>query len=308
MALSRIRKNWPAKVLSLAAAVVLVLFYNYSRLESRDISVPLRLELPRGYLPAAPYADRVRLTLRGEPDEIFRVAEQDLDVFADFSEYAAEGTFRVPVQVQKLGAALGIDPLEIAVDPLHVTVRLGEQITRNVDIAPNLLGYPPPGYQLGRYVLSPTQVAVTGPRERVEGLEAISTEEISIAGRTEDFVLQVRLVRPSPLLSIPGGEVVEFRAGIEESVVLTTFDRVDIVILNLDPSFEIATQLQTGTIRVQGGGQVVDELSPADMQLIVDASIIDAPGTYELSTRPVLPGGLMVLRFEPEILELTVTE
>ncbi len=306
--LSRARKNWPAKVLSIAAAVVLVLFHNYSRLESRDLSVPLRLELPGGYVPAAPFADRVRLTIRGEPDEIFRISEQDLDVFADLSGHSAEGAFRVPVQVQKLGAALGVDPLEIGVEPLHVTVRLGERITREVDIVPNISGYPPPGYQLGSYVLNPSQVLVTGPRERVAGLESIPTEEINVAGRTEDFVVQVRLTRPSTLVSIPGGEIVEFRASIDESVVLTTFDQIEVVILNLSPELQIESELETGIIRLQGGGQELEGLSPSDMQLIVDASDIDAPGIYELSTRPVLPAGFLVLRYEPMVIELSVTE
>lgn len=306
--LSRARKNWPAKVLSIAAAVVLVLFHNYSRLESRDLSVPLRLELPSGYVPAAPFADRVRLTLRGEGDEIFRISEQDLDVFADLSGQTSEGAFRVPVQVQKLGAAIGVDPLEIGIDPMHVTVRLGERITREVDIVANLSGYPPPGYQLGSYVINPTQVTVTGPRERVEGLESIQTEEINVAGRTESFVIQVRLSRPSPLVSIPGGEIVEFRASIEESVVLTTFDQVEVVILNLAPELQIESAPETGFIRLQGGGQQLEGLSPSDMQLIVDASGIDSSGTYELSTRPVLPAGFLVLRYEPMTIELSVTE
>lgn len=306
--LPRARKNWAAKVLSIAAAVVLVLFHNYSRLESRDIIVPLRLELPTGYVPAAPFADRVRLTIRGESDAIFGISEQDLDAFADLSGHSTEGAFRVPVQVQKLGAALGVDPLEIGIDPLHVTVRLGQRVTREVDVVPEISGYPPPGYQLGSYVITPPQVTVTGPRERVADLESIPTEEIDVAGQTDDFVVQVRLSRPNPFVSIPGGEIVEFRASIDESVVLTTFDQVEVVILNLAPELQVESDPETGFIRLQGGGQELEGLSPSDMQLIVDASDIDAPGTYELSTRPVLPAGFLVLRYEPLVVELSVTE
>ncbi len=306
--LSRARKNWPAKVLSLVAAVVLVLFHNYSRLESRELSVPLRLELPSGYVPASPFADRVQLTLRGEAEEISSIGEEDLDVFVDLTSRDSEGVFRAPVQVQKLGAAVGMDPLEIVIDPLHVSVRLGEQITREVDIVPNLAGYPPPGYELGSYVINPTTVSVTGPRGRLATLESIQTEEIRVSGRTEDFGVQVRLSPPSSLVSIPGGGIVEFRASIEESVVLTTFDRVELVVLNLTPELQVELEPELGTIRLQGEGQELEGLSPADMQLILDASDIDAPGTYELPTRPVLPAGLLVLRYEPTLVELRVTE
>jgi len=90
--------------------------------------------------------------------------------------------------------------------------------------------------------------------------------------------------------------------------VLTTFDRVELVVLNLAPELQVELQPETGTIRLQGGGQEIEGLSSADMQLILDASDIDAPGTYELPTRPVLPAGFLVLRYEPTRVELRVTE
>ena len=76
--------NWPAKIISLTAAVVLSMFYRINSMEERFFSVPLSLEPPQGLALADPYPKSVRITLRGDADSIFSVLEEDIEVFADF--------------------------------------------------------------------------------------------------------------------------------------------------------------------------------------------------------------------------------
>ena len=48
--------------------------------------------------------------LKGEANSIFAVQEGDLEAILDVSGFKAEGVYRVPVVVEKLGSAFGIDP------------------------------------------------------------------------------------------------------------------------------------------------------------------------------------------------------
>jgi hypothetical protein len=99
--LRRLVHNWPAKILSLAAAVLLVVFNNVSRLEERFFSVPLELKLPAEYVPAAEYPQQVRIVLRGESEEIFRIEEQDIRAYVDLSEHDSSGEYQEPVEIER---------------------------------------------------------------------------------------------------------------------------------------------------------------------------------------------------------------
>jgi YbbR domain-containing protein len=302
--IARLSRNWPVKILSLAAAILLVLFNNLSRLEDRYLSVPLDLVLHEGFVPSAPYPERVRVRIRGEADQIFRLIEDDLYTYLDLSEHRSSGEYRGAVEVEKRGTALVMDAIDISVDPAVITVRLEEKMTRSVEISPSLAGYPPPGYQLAQYQVTPSIVDIEGPRSVVQKYETLSTENIDISDKQEDFEVRVRIEKPDPMIRIPAGEVVEFRGVIEEAVVLTTFEPVEIVILNLEPGLVPASGVPRGSIRVQGFQAQIDAVAGRDVQLVMDASSVDGPGRYTLSVRPAIPGGLLVLRYEPQSLEI----
>jgi hypothetical protein len=137
-------------------------------------------------------------------------------------------------------------------------------------------------------------------------MEEVTTEDIELTGRREDFNVRVRLQRPDPLVTFLGGDVVEFRGIVEEAVVLHTFDPVETVVLGLDPQLQLDGQLPSGTVRVQGRQLDLEDTEPDQVQLIVDASAITSPGQYVLSVRPDVPQGLIVLRYEPTEVEVTV--
>lgn len=306
--LARLLTNWPAKVVALAAAVLLVVFNDVARLEERFFSVPLELELDEDYVPGSPYPGNVRVRLRGNSDAVFRVLEEDIRAFVDLTEHDTGGVYKEPIQIEKRGTALEVDPLEIRVEPLEVTVALERKILKSLEVRPSLVGFPPAGYQLSQYRLTPSTVEVEGPRSRVEDLTHIVTEDIELAGRREDFSVRVRLVRPDPLVAIPGGDVVEFRGVVEETVILHTFEDVEIVFLDLPEDSRILSEVGTGSIRVQGKQLDVESVAPEDVRLVADGSIVTGPGTFVLRVRPEIPRGLLVLRYEPTRVEVRVGE
>lgn len=145
----RILEDWPVKVIALAVAVVIVLLTDIAGVAERYFSVPLQLRLAESVVPGQAYTDRVRVTLRGDESEIFRVLEDDIVAYADLTEHNSEGVYRAAVQLQKRGAALSMDALEIGVEPLNVTVTLEEKLISSVEVVPNLAGFPPvPGTSL----------------------------------------------------------------------------------------------------------------------------------------------------------------
>lgn len=306
--LRRLLDNWPAKIIAVGIAIVVVLLNNLADVGERSFTVPLELELPEAFVPGQEFTSRVRVRLRGDEDEIFTVLEEDIGAFADFTSRASEGDFRAPITIRRSGAAVDIDALEITVEPEQVTLTLEERATRSLEIVPNITGFPPSGYELSDYRISPTAVNVVGPRSRIEPVTQILTEEISLDGRSDDFTERIRLARPDPLISFPGGEVVEFRALIIETVLQTTFADVEIAIVDLDPSLVVVSGVQTGSIRAQGRQLDVESVPDARIGLFVDAAGITQPGTYALPVRPQIPGGILVLSIDPARVQLEVAE
>ncbi|HKJ84706.1 MAG TPA: CdaR family protein [Spirochaetia bacterium] len=306
--LRRALDNWPAKIIALGIVIVVVLLNDLADVTERYFSVPLEIRVSGNVVPGDAFANRVRVRLRGDEDQIFDILEEDVIAYADFTDHESEGIFRAPVEIVRTGTALDVEALEVTVEPVNVTVTLEEKLVRSLEVVPSISGFPPPGYELSDYRVSPTTVNVVGPRSRVEGLTQILTEEISLSDRTADFSERVRLARPDPLVEFPGGAIVDFRALIVETVVQTSFDGVEISIVDLDPELEIASVLPRGTIRVQGKQLDVENVPDARVGLFVDAGSIEAPGSYTLPVRPQIPGGILVLAIEPARVEITVVE
>jgi hypothetical protein len=293
-------------VISVAAAVVLVVFYNISRLEDRFFSVPLEVSITDEYIPASAYPETVRIHLRGEADLIERIQEDDIRAVVDFTDADEPGVFSEPVQIRKTGAALDTEPVEIRVEPAQVEIQLARRAQKSVEVEPTIQGFAPTGYRLSQYQVSPSTVEVEGPAEVVGDVEVIRTEEIELSGRRDDFTVRVRLNRPDPLIRFPGGSIVEFRGIIEETVVLRTIEPVEVVLLDLGAELRLVSALPTGLVRVQARQIDLEEVTPSQVQIVVDASEIDGPGTYTLDARPSVPQGLVVLRYEPTTVEVEV--
>jgi YbbR domain-containing protein len=300
--------NWPAKIIALGLAIVVVILNNLSQVGEREFSVPLELRLSDAVVPGEEYPTRVRIKLRGNEDEIFEVEEDDIRAYADFSDHQSDGVFREAIQIERSGAAADIEALEVTVEPINVTVALAEKLIKSVEVEANIVGFPPPGYELSDYRLSPTNVTIEGPRSRIDEINQVLTEAIDLSGRTDDFTESIRLARPDQLVRLPGGTVVDFRALIVESVIQRVYEPVDISILDLQPGLTVTSPIPTGSIRVQGRQLDLDSIAADRIGLVVDASRITRAGEYQVAVRPQIPPGLVVLSIQPSQIEVTVEE
>jgi len=304
--LEKIIANWPAKVLSIIAAITLFMAYRINTLEERFFSVPLQLEFNEQYIPSGNIPRNVRISLRGNRDEIFLILEEDIKAEVDLSAYQTEGQFRAPVKISKAGTALEVDPLEITVDPYEITVTLEEKISKTLEVFPNMEGFPAHGYELAQFFLNPTYIRVEGPKSKVQDMKTILTEEIDLSGKKENFAVRVRLDVDDPILQFPGGAVVEFNGIIQEAVILKTFESVEIIALDLEPELILTNADLSGSIRVQGSQLILEETRPEEIMLTIDCSEIRAPGIYAMPVKPDVPFGLLVLKYEPLEIELTI--
>ena len=300
-----IERNWPAKIISVAAAIILFLFYRATSLEERFFSVPLEIRINESYAVSSTVPPSVKVTLRGSEDSIFLILEDDIEVYADFSRHSSEGQFQEPIRFKKTGSAQNIENLEIRVEPSEIKLELEKKIARMVKIQPQLTGYPEKGYELDQYLLSTEEAVVEGPASHVEGLEFIPTEELSLDGRVEDFYVRLSLNVQDPYLSFPAGDSVGFQGVITETTILKTFEDVGIIFIDLPADLSVFSGESTGSIKVQGKQLMLESTASEDFSLFADCADIDMPGEYEIEINPIVPAGVAVLRYSPESIRVT---
>lgn len=303
---ARAVRNWPAKVISLAVAVALLVVHDITQLQERFITVPLELLLDEALTPSGSVPRQVRVRLRGEEEDVFRLVEDDVRASIDLSDVSGEGEYRAPVQLALVDRDAVRGELELVAEPESIAVVLEDRIVRSVPVVPATVGFPPSGYELSSLSAAPSSVEIAGPRSVVAPIEEIATEELDVSNREQTFSERVRLVRPESVVAFPGGDVVEVRGVVEEIITLRTFEAVPMIVTGLPPGFRLAQALPAGLIRAQGRQVDLETVSSNDVQLLVDASSIDEGGTIRLPVQPITPPGFVILRYEPTSVQLIV--
>ncbi len=304
--LRRLIANWPVKVLSLAAALLLFFFYRLNRLEDRYISIPLGVSVNEDFALASQSPRSVRVTLRGEANSLFTIQEDDVRASLDLSVYHAEGQYRAPVQVERKGSALGVDPLEIRTDPGEVAVSMEKRVTRIVPVTPSFKGFLDPGYELLSFDLIPSEVVVSGPTSVVARVNDIQTDFIELTGRSADFGAKVRVLKKESLVSIVGSDTVEFRANVQKSLAVKGFDGLPISVEGLAPGLALAQALPQGSLRVRSSTMDVSAFSPQAGILYVDLSAARKPGIYTVKVQLRAPDGFTIDRHEPQSVQVSI--
>jgi len=304
--LSALTAHWPAKVLSLAAALALFFIYRFSSLEERVFSAPLSLEAPAGLAVATPYPATVKVSLRGQKGSVAAVREEDVTVSGELARFSAEGKYRVPLRVSRRGSAAGVTPLFIRVEPAEVRLALENEEVRTVRVAPQLKGQALHGFRLENYSVSPASVQVSGPRSAVRALQSVRTQVVDLTGAEADFTVAVPLLRENPLLRYPREEDVTFRGTVRPVVLTQEFTEVELVSVDLRPELSLAGALPAGSIPLPGEQLALEAVVPGQLRLIAACRELRRPGAYRLALKPDVPPGLVVLGYTPREVAVSV--
>ncbi|MDR0512580.1 MAG: hypothetical protein LBG93_05705 [Treponema sp.] len=298
--IQRVTGNWPAKVLSIGLAIMLVVFHRISSLEERFFTVPLTIERDGVLVPASPYPRMVRVNLRGEPASIFSILESDIEVYVEVDRFQQPGIYTVPVQWRIRAASGGMEPVQITVEPMEITLTLDHRLSRAVPITAVLRGQIEAGHIMTSYSLDPPQVIIEGPARLISEVSEIFTEVIDLDGRRGDFSLAAAILPPDPLTFVRGSGVSEFRGNITQVIPVRNIANVPIAITGLSDELSGVLEIASATLRLEGQSQdTLNLFSPTPGFLRVDGSGIDQPGMYILRVLTAQTENMLV-RVEPE--------
>ena len=293
-------ENWPAKVLCLGLAMVFFIFHRMSNLEARFFSVPLNIEHMNSLMPSVSYPRMIRVTLKGEANSIYPILESDVEVFVEMGEYTSPGKYLVPVQWRKKGTALGVDPLQITVDPPEVTFTLDYKISKFVPIVPSFGGVVDYGFIMSSFTLNPNQIIIDGPADLMMNISELATEPIDLDGRRSGFSVNVNVMQRDPLIVVRGSGTTAFTGTINQLIPVRNILNVPIAITGLRSGLLGELEIKTGSVHLEAENrELVDKFEPSYDFLRVDCSGIIEPGNYILRVQAGSVEGMSV-RVVPE--------
>lgn len=169
-------------LVALVGAVIL--WYSLAGQQDQNISVRgvkaalTLVNMPRNLVLISTVPDTISLRLRGPLTKSLD-ATTDLEVYLDLAE-ARPGTSSYTVDAA--GIPLPADVEVVSIEPAALTLELERLVSNSINLRPVIEGVPAPGFVVGEVRVSPLQINIQGPENRVLALEGVETSPVSIEG------------------------------------------------------------------------------------------------------------------------------
>lgn len=300
--------NWPIKILSLAAAIVLAQIYRNSLLETRYISVPLVLENATDFVPVSDYPNNVQVELRGDINELPLIQKTQITAFIDLGRYKKAAQYTMPVQIRFHGTAQSTTPLETHVEPADVIVRLEKSLTKNIPIIPALNGTVADGYESDQVIMDPASVQIRGPQSHVEPVNNLSTEDISLHGQQTTLSGIATIKKTSKFISILGSNKVRYTVSIKEKQITKTYNNIPVTLFNLPSTVTLLSELPQISLQVEGSENFLKIWQPSGKIFTISGEKITKPGIYNLNVEATLDEPLKILNFSPKSIQVDIQQ
>jgi YbbR domain-containing protein len=192
--------NFGIKLLSLALAVGLWLAVASDPPAEVAVDVPIvfrniseNLEISSENVP------RAQIRVRGPQRVVRRLQPADIYAEIDLSGMKpGERTF--DMTAQQVHQPKELEVVQVVPNQLHLM--FDTRLTRQVPVRPRAFGNFAAGYQIGRLEAEPSSIKISGPRKRVEAVEAAITDPIDASGTMDRATFVRHAYVSDPLVQV----------------------------------------------------------------------------------------------------------
>ncbi|MFO7982789.1 MAG: CdaR family protein [Desulfuromonadales bacterium] len=182
---SRLTENWLLKVLSLIFAAVLWFFVMGEQEVDRRYSIPLELKnVPPDLTVTNEVPAQIDVRISGPRTLLVNLDEKRISIPLDLEGLSA-GTTTFRRLEERLNLPTGLKVTRVS--PSHVEVQLDRIQEKSLPVKVALVGKPAEGFMVDSVRTDPARIRVEGAEKDLRGLEAISTEPLSVEMLKEDF-------------------------------------------------------------------------------------------------------------------------
>lgn len=212
--------NLGLKLLSLFLAFMVWAHIAGQQRVQRSVAVPVEfINMPTDLEITNDYPKEVNVVIE-RPISV-RMDERQLAAVIDLSS-AEAGTTVLPLtehNIRNLPSGVQIEGIE----QRRIRLQLERVRKKTVRVEPEIVGQPAQGHQLREVRVVPSDVLISGPESRLEGVTTAGTESVDIRNRSRSFSQRVYLDLPDPRLRIENASSVDVYVAIEEERRQTSF-------------------------------------------------------------------------------------
>ena len=192
--------NFGIKLLSLALAVGLWLAVASDPPAEVAVDVPIVFRnIPENLEISSENVPRSQIRVRGPQRVVRRLQPADIYAEIDLSGMKpGERTF--DLTAQQVHQPRELEVVQVVPNQFHLV--FDTRLTRQVPVRPRAFGNFAGGYQIGRLEAEPSSITITGPRRRVEAVEAAITDPIDASGTMDRATFVRHAYVSDPLVQV----------------------------------------------------------------------------------------------------------
>lgn len=188
-------ENWKLKLLAFVLAILLWVVVSAEQVTSRWIGLPLEVRVtdPQYQLVSASVPREVQVRFAGPGREFVDLALRRPPLVLNVPDVdEAEQTFALDPRMVRLPSRSAVDPQRV--EPAAVTLRFLRVESRSIPVVPRVGSGPGVGYMLADGLsVQPQRIRVSGPADRLEGLDSLYTLPLELSPDDSGFTREVRI-------------------------------------------------------------------------------------------------------------------
>ena len=201
-----VKNNFWLKLISIALATGLWLAVKHDPTSEIAVEVPVEFHnIPENLEISSENIPRAQVRMRGPERIVHRLQSSDVHVEVELSGVKpGERTFDLSARQVHLPRELEVEQII----PGQLRLVFDSRLNRLVEVRPRVIGNFAAGYAVEKILVDPPQITVSGPRKRVEAVEAAITDPVDVSGVmgratfvTNAYVTDpmVQVINPAPV-------------------------------------------------------------------------------------------------------------
>ena len=193
-------QDFSLKVISLLLAIGLWFVVARSPIAEVEVRVPIEFHnIPEALEIDSASFTEAQVRVRGAERLIHRLRTGDIRAEVDLSSVGA-GTRTFDLTSRNIRVPQDLEVVQIV--PGQFQLSFDNRMRRTIEVHPRVTGNFAGGMRIAKVEAEPATITITGPRRRVEGIEAATTDPVDASGAMERATFVTQAYVPDPLIQV----------------------------------------------------------------------------------------------------------
>jgi YbbR domain-containing protein len=283
--LTNITNNLPAKILSLALAILLYLSNQMLSLETKKFAIPITVQETGAMVIKNTLPKAVQVRIKSTPENVTSIDDSDIKIQLDTRQYFDSGKYDISLDLITAPGLVNLDPLEIEITPKTLSVYLEKRVGNWLPLAPVYTGECAHGYKVSEISFEPQTVHVSGAADSLQAISAIKADKITLTDKNRSFTTDAYIQNFSNAVNIEIPNKITANVTIVPVYETQIFSNITVQPVGLNPYLKIEENLPLISIELYGTLLDIESYKSSLIDIQADFSQITKAGEYEVPLR-----------------------